>query len=251
MKIDRVGEKSYNNFGSLMVISKYNNRNNLDIYFPEYNWTYLNANYDNFKSGRVKCPYEQRVYNIGYIGEGKYSSIENGKQNKSYKTWSHMLERCYDDVHRYKFASYEDCYVCDDWLNYQNFAEWYDFNYYEINDELMCLDKDILVKGNKIYGPNTCVFVPQTINNLFTKNDKNRGELPIGVHKYYNKYRVMCSNGYNQLVTLGTFDNISDAFNTYKEYKETLIKQIADDYINYIPSNLYEAMYNYTVDIND
>ena len=95
------------------------------------------------------------------------------------------------------------------------------------------------------------IFLTKPLVDKFTKNDKNRGELPIGVHKYYNKYRVMCSNGYNQLVTLGTFDNISDAFNTYKEYKETLIKQIADDYINYIPSNLYEAMYNYTVDIND
>ena len=90
-----------------------------------------------------------------------------------------MLERCYDTEHSYKFPTYENCIVCDEWLNYQNFARWFDINYYEIEGEVMCLDKDILFKGNKIYSPKTCIFVPRGINNLFTKNDKCRTNFAI------------------------------------------------------------------------
>ena len=54
-----------------------------------------------------------------------------------------------------------------------------DDNYYEINDEVMCLDKDILFKNNKIYSNNTCIFVPQFINTLFCKRQNDRGEYQI------------------------------------------------------------------------
>ena len=82
--------------------------------------------------------------------------------------------------------------MTDEWLNFQNFAEWYEKNYYEIPGEIMCLDKDILIKRNKTYSPETCVFVSNRINNLFVKNDYNRGEYPIGVNLYKrtNKYRA-------------------------------------------------------------
>lgn len=248
---NRTGEESFNNFGSIMVITRYKNRNDIDVYFPKYDWTYRHANYDNFNSGRIKCPYEPRVYGVGFIGEGDYISGTTGKQTKSYKTWIHMLERCYDTEHSYKFPTYENCIVCDEWLNYQNFARWFDINYYEIEGEVMCLDKDILFKGNKIYSPKTCIFVPRGINNLFTKNDKCRTNLPLGVYEYKGKYRVLCSNGKNKLIELGIYDTLENAFNKYKEFKEKVIKQIADEYINNIPIILYEAMYNYIVEIND
>lgn len=251
IKNDRTGEESFNNFGSVMVITRYKNRNDIDVYFPKYDWTYKHANYDNYKSGRIKCPYEPRVYGVGFIGEGDYMSGTTGKQTKSYKTWIHMLERCYDNIHSYKFPTYENCYVCDEWLNYQNFACWFDDNYYEIEGEVMCLDKDILSKGNKVYSPNTCVFVTRGINNLFTKNDKCRTNLPVGVYEHNGKYRVICSNGKNKLIELGIYETIENAFNKYKEFKEQVIKQIADEYINDIPMTLYKAMYNYIVEIND
>ena len=64
-----------------------------------------------------------------------------------------------------------DCSVYEGWHNFQNFAKWYEDNYYEIEEEQMHLDKDILVKGNKVYSPDTCVFVPETINGLFVKSN--------------------------------------------------------------------------------
>ena len=71
-KIDRTGEEGYNKFGSKMVIKEYRSNRDIDVYFPEYNWTSKNKKYQKFKKGNIKCPYEPRVYGVGYLGEGKY-----------------------------------------------------------------------------------------------------------------------------------------------------------------------------------
>ena len=75
-KIDRIGEVGYNTFGSKMVIVEYRKYSDIDIYFPEYNWIAKNREYRHFKKGNVRCPYERRIFNIGYLGEGKYKSKE-------------------------------------------------------------------------------------------------------------------------------------------------------------------------------
>jgi hypothetical protein len=119
----------------------------------------------------------------------------------------------------------------------------------------MALDKDILVKGNKIYSPNTCIFVPQEINSLFVKNDRNRGEMPIGIYyddfkNYTKKYKVSI-NKQNKRVYLGYFKTLEEAFEKYKFEKELYIKEVADYYKQYIPIKLYEAMYRWIVEIDD
>ena len=116
---------------------------------------------------------------VGYLGNT--STSKNKKVKHSYRIWLGMIRRCYNPRgYDGKMVYYKDCSVCDEWLCYANFEKWYDDNYYEVNNEEMNLDKDILVKGNKIYSPNTCVFVPQRINSLFLKRNKSRGKYPIG-----------------------------------------------------------------------
>ena len=61
----------------------------------------------------------------------------------------------------------------------------------------MCLDKDILYKGNKEYAPDKCIFVPERINKLFLKNDADRGDLPIGVTYHKNKKYTVFSILFN------------------------------------------------------
>ena len=70
--IDRTGEKGVNNFGSEMVIVEYRKWDDVDIYFPKYDWVAKNKQYNGFKKGNIKCPYEPRYYGKGYLGEGKY-----------------------------------------------------------------------------------------------------------------------------------------------------------------------------------
>ena len=180
-KIDRTGEENINTFGSKMIIVIYRNNKDIDVYFPEYNWTFEHTNYGNFKKGKIKCPYEPKVYGVGYLGEGKYTATENEKNNEYYDIWHDMIKRCYDPKYQEKHSTYKDCKVEDYLLNFQNMGEWIDKNYYEVPGEQMCLDKDILHKGNKVYSRETCIFVPERINTLFTKCNKSRGKDPIGV----------------------------------------------------------------------
>lgn len=256
-KIDRTGERAVNNFGSEMVIVKYNNKRDIDVYFPEYDWIAKNTRYDVFKNGNIKCPYEKRYYGIGYIGEGKYKACENGKDTRVYKTWHHMLERCYDKKYKEKHPTYIGCEVSEDFHNFQNFAKWYNDNYYEIEGERMDLDKDILVKHNKIYSPETCIFVPQTINKLFIKCDRSRGESVIGTSLTKNgKYQVKCClinpvTGESKRKHLGYYETQEKGFKVYKQFKENYIKQIADYYKEQIPISLYNALYEYEVEITD
>ena len=252
-RIDRTGEIKTNNFGSKVIIIKYRNANNMDILFPKYNYITKHIKYDAFKKGNVRCPYEPRFYGHGYLGEGNYRIRENEKQTRAYKIWYSMLQRCYDPKYHEKEPTYVGCSVCDEWLNFQNFAQWYEENYYNIPGQRMNLDKDILVKGNKVYSPETCVFVPQNLNKLFIKRDSMRGNCPVGVTyiKQHKKYQAACSIGTGKPKYLGYYNTPESAFNAYKEFKEAYIRKVANEYLEDIPFELYRAMVNYEVNIDD
>ena len=248
--IDRTGEVSYNNFGSKIVIKEYRNYDDIDVYFPKYNYTKEHAQYDKFKKGKVRCPYEPRVFGVGYLGEGRHMSSINRKHTKHYNLWNSMLQRCYDPKFIEKYPTYTGCKVCPEWHNFQVFSEWVEKNYYEIEGDRMALDKDILCKGNKIYSPKNCIFVPNRINSLFVKCDNSRGDLPIGVSYTNKKYRAYYHTD-KATQHLGCYNTPEEAFQAYKTFKENYIKGVAEEYKNVIPQKLYEAMLRYEVDIDD
>jgi hypothetical protein len=255
-KINRTGEKNVNNFRSEMVIVEYRTNNNIDVYFPQYNWICKDTTYQNFKKGKIKCPYEKSVYGVGYIGEGDYKTWENGKKTRVYDSWHNMLERCYNPKYHEKRPTYIDCEASEEFHNFQNFGYWDKDNYYTVEGQRMCLDKDILFKHNKIYSPDTCIYVPQTINSLFVKRQNNRGDSVIGTTPHQGKYQVDCSlinpkTGKSKQEYLGRYDTQEKAFEIYKCYKERNIKEVADYYKNLIPQKLYDALYNYEVEITD
>ena len=94
-------------------------------------------------------------------------------KNKMNATYHHLMDRCYDSKTQERQPTYIGAEVCDLW-KYDMYA-FYDFmseNYYVVGDEIIDLDKDILIPGNKLYSPDTCVFAPAKINRFF----ENRGE---------------------------------------------------------------------------
>ena len=197
-------------------------------------------------------PYEPTVYGIGFHGEGEYKPSYKGVHTPASRVWKNMLRRCYCEKYYSSKKTYEGATVCEEWHNYQNFAKWYEENCYQIDGDEIHLDKDILVKGNKVYSPETCVFVPEPINSLFTKRQGRRGDLPIGVHlcPKGKKYIAQCgSNG--RRVYLGRYDTPEEAFQRYKEFKEQEVKRVAEHYKDLIPQKLYEALQNYEVDYDD
>lgn len=249
----RLGQVGKNKFGSVMVVEKYNTT--LDIWVKFEQGNLVHTDYKAFCKGNVKNIFDRSVFGIGYIGQGDYKVMVDRKPTPQYATWRSMLNRCYNHNKEYckNNYTYIDCTVSDEWHNFQTFSKWYDENYYEIQGEEIQLDKDILIKGNKIYSHETCVFVPKKINTLFIKGDSMRGEFPIGVsfNKNTNKYSAKCSDK-GKILNLGYhYDTPEEAFRVYKSVKEKLIKEVAKEYKNKIPVKLYEVIIRYTVDIND
>lgn len=182
---------------------------------------------------------------VGYRGSENVDCT-----SESYLKWHDMIHRCYNAKFHKRQPQYIGCMVCEEWLNYSNFKVWYDQN--KIVGMSLDLDKDILFKGNKVYSPETCCFVPHAINTLFLNGKKNRGDLPLGVHfdKSKGKYRAEMSFMGEQ-IKLGTFETAESAFARYKEYKEDFIQDIAEQYKDVIPHKVYRAMMNWKIEIDD
>lgn len=261
--MNHIGEISTNKYGEKFKIIKYICSNDVIIQFDDNNYI-KHTTYYYFKNGKVCSPYARRTHGVGYLGEGKYTFTDknnlnskgHAKKTKCFEYWESMFYRCYNENFQKKTA-YLNCTVCDEWHNYQNFAKWFYENYYTIDNEIMNIDKDILIKGNTIYSPNTCCFVPSTINKLFiTREKQKKFNTPMGIYKRVNKkdnkakYDVKLKR-YNICVHYGEYDTVEEAFQIYKQEKEKYIKEVADKYKNYLPQKVYNAICSYEVEITD
>ena len=211
------------------------------------------VNYGFLKHGNFCYPYHPSVAGVGYFGVGPYVAKEKSdRHTEEYENWSSMIKRCYAEASRKHSTSYDDKEVCEEWHNFQNFAEWAT-KQIGFNKPDYHLDKDLLVKGNLVYAPNTCVYLPREIN-MFIKR-KRMNDLPIGVDIAYNYdgtpyFRTQArENGKN--ICLGRFQLVEDAFNAYKQHKERLAKELATKWKGAIDDRAVQALMNYTVEITD
>ena len=255
IKVDRVGEINHTKKGETIQIIKYEKANNIEVKFIDYDYV-VKTTYGAFKEGKVKCPYTRSVYGVGYLGEDFYN-YKNIRNLIEYQQWRNMLKRCYCESELKVHPEYSLVTVCEEWHNFSTYYKWRKENYYEIEGETMHLDKDILHKKTYQYSPENCVFVPHKINSIFEKSDKikckNRNDLPPGVLwiKQDNIYASQCRVGKNRAIWLGRSHDPMVCFRRYKQCKENYIKQIADEYKGRIPDKLYNALYNYEVEIDD
>ena len=200
--------------------------------------------------GKVRDKLFRSVCSVGYHGIGEYNWVNH---KVAYQTWVDVLKRVY--VEKKSRTSYLNVSVCYDWLNFQNFAEWfYEQEFSETKDEngkRYDLDKDILVKGSKTYSPETCCFVPNEINCLFIRNKRIRGNLPIGVTKDGKYFMARLSKGLGNRKFLGSFKTETEAFLAYKQSKEMHLKELAEKWKGKIDDRAYDALMNYEVNIDD
>lgn len=193
------------------------------------------------------CP---QCYHI-VLGVGIYDLANNKTNTESRSKWRSMLNRCYYIPSLDRRPTYKDCIVCDEWLIFSNFKKWFenpDNGYHKGYH----LDKDILIKGNKVYSPKTCCFVPQEINAIFNRRQNHRNGLPIGVSISRGLY-IATININGKQSRLGGFKNPIDAFNAYKLAKEQHIKELAEKYFQEgkITKKVYDALLRYKVEITD
>lgn len=194
------------------------------------------------------------VHGIGVKGM-QYPAWKDGKNTREYVTWEGMLNRC---TQKYwdKFPTYIGTICSDSFKSYSYFYEWCQkqvgFGNKDENGKIWQLDKDILIKGNKLYSEDTCVFVPQRVNYLLIKSNSTRGEHPIGVSKHSKCERfTACCNSDGKLTYIGSFRTPEEAFMAYKEFKESSILSVAENYKDKIDRRVYDALLKYVVELTD
>ena len=235
-------------------ILKYNNARNVVIQFLKTGYE-TTVKLTNIKSGIIKDPYSPSVCSVGILGN-KYPSKVNGVLTKEYNLWCSMLTRCYSDCSKKKRPTYEGCKVSDNFKSYEYFYEWCHNQIGFGNDgngNPFHLDKDLLIKGNKVYSEDSCVFIPSEINTLLIKREASRGDYPIGVYwsKTNKAFVAQVSKNKGKSEWLGLFNTELEAFNAYKEAKESFVKEQADEWKGKIDDRAYEALMSYEVEITD
>lgn len=201
------------------------------------------------RSGHIRDSSLPTTCGFGYID---IEGVSIGrKATKEYQIWNNMINRCYNEKGLSSNPTYKGCHVSEEWRYLSNFKEWCN-NQIGFSNEGWHLDKDILIKGNKIYSEDTCCFVPQEVNSLFVKSNARRGECLVGVtyRKDRKKYKASMNNTEGSSF-IGHFDTELEAFQAYKQAKESKVKEVAELYKDRIDPRVYEALMNWTIEITD
>ena len=233
------------NFGVLKVV-KYNKYTDVDVEFVETGYK-TKATSQNIKNGMVMDKWKPTVLGVGIL------DINVDDENRFvHKAWTTMLTRCYCVSYKTKYPTYEYCKASENFKVFSKFLTWFK-NQKGGEVKGFVLDKDILIKGNKLYSEDTCCLVPEEINLTFVNKAANRGDHPIGVSFISEgRYRARLNKGKGVgLFHLGYFRTPEAAFQAYKQAKESYIKKVAEKWKESIDPRVYEALMNYQVDITD
>lgn len=186
---------------------------------------------------------EPTVYGVGCV-DVPFKTYNDGKQFWQYQLWKAMLSRCFSEGVKDRQPIYRDVTCCEEWLSFAKFLEW-------CNKEVgykgklvgYALDKDLIVKGNRVYSPTTCSFVPQAVNNLLTSRDALRGEWPVGVYfdTRAGKFVARLRQG-NKRKQLGLYSTPEEGFAVYKTAKEAQIKVVALRYRDVIKPAVFDLL---------
>lgn len=172
-----------------------------------------------------------KICNIG-INDYQGKVYINKRHIKSYGAWRNIIYRCYNNNNLKARPTYKDVKVCDEWLYFSNFKKWFDENYrFDLEEQgiKLELDKDLLSDNNKIYSPDTCIFLPSQINSFISDRTSNNKSGFVGVSwkKDYKKWAATIKIfGTNKYKHLGYFKDKQEAFETYKISKAIEIKKV-------------------------
>lgn len=234
-------------FGDLKVL-KYNNTSDVEVEFINTGGR-RSAWVSSIMKGEVRDTSVCKINKKGFMDLP--NELRRGKHPKSYTVWNGMLQRCYNENMRDLHPTYTDCTTSETFKYFSKFKTWYE-QQKGCDKEGWHLDKDILVKGNKVYSETTCCFVPPEINTLILNNKATRGSLPIGMYfeKDTGKYKVRVSIEGKQK-HIGRFKCKEQAFQAYALAKKEQVRFVADKWKDQIDQRVYEALMNWEIEIDD
>lgn len=170
----------------------------------------------------------RKVYGVG-INDADYAVRPRRPDGKRawcpyYLAWRNVLARAYCPAFHARNPTYIGVTVCEEWHSFMAFRAWMETQDWEGK----ALDKDIIAPGNRVYSPNTCVFVSPELNNLLIDSAASRGEWPIGVNfdKHNGKFKARINiSGCNK--ALGYFTCPHEAHMAWRKAKVRLIRDAA------------------------
>ena len=201
----------------------------------------------------IKRHHTTKVFGVGMNDMDVQTKPTDSVSNPIYTKWQRMLERSYCSKYKNKFPTYANVSVCERWLTFSHFRE----DYLNLVSDIegrksFILDKDLLIKGNKVYSLETCSLLPPKINSFLTSCTTRRGKLPQGVSKRSKGHKFMVTLSYGGLNrNLGDFNTPEEAFLVYKNTKEDSAKVLAEENKSLLLPNEFNALYNFRVDITD
>jgi len=181
-----------NSFGDVLII-KYLTSFNVEIEFINTSSRTVTTA-AMIRKGSVRDKFSPAVCGFGYVGVGNYKPRVNGRDSNAYIVWHDMIVRCYSQNKLLKSPTYKGCTVCDEWRNFQSFAKWFSVNYikgYQI-------DKDMIVSGNKVYSPATCLFISRAENMAIARARYYVVKSPAGeIVEVFNMRKFCIKNNLN------------------------------------------------------
>lgn len=230
-----IGDKFTNKIGLTVEVIEYINSSNIIIKFIKTGYI-AKSYYHGLRNGYFKDNLHPSLCGVGYFGKGEHSG-----SCKKHKCWTNMMLRCYYKTNKID----NDSSVCESWHDYQVFAKWYEENYVKSFQ----LDKDLKIYKNKIYSPDTCVFVPNKINSLFPVKISHNKNLAHGVKMRRTRFASQISDK-----TFSTeLEAMKEYWNDkYKSVQDVIIdypqfKVLINDYFeHFMNDNIKQELYNAT-----
>ena len=178
---------------------------------------------------------ERDEYGIGYTDNTDLSK----NFSNEYKKWKSLIKRCYSKNGKVK--NYENCLVSTEWHSFDNFVRDLPYipNYFlakRDNFKGWELDKDYFSDDIKVYSLDTCVFLPEKHNIIYTSrnyfkvtNSEGVVNLFIGIDRLANFINV--SNG---ALTTYLYRNRKKNNKNIINYKNFLIERVGEPlrYVN-------------------
>jgi len=242
-----VGEIYPTKTSGVIRVVDYKGTNCVTVEFPDGRRTVTSAT--QIRLGSLRNPFQPVIEGVGYLGIPYNSYGVPIAQTPEYKAWVGMLKRSYSSKHKAEFTAYQGVDACPEWNNFSVFADW--FKKQEGFDKGWHLEKDLKIKGNKLYSPEGCCLVPQEINNILLLRDGKRGKWPVGVH-LSKQGRFIAQVGLGSKNTyIGSYDDPVSAFKAYKIQKEAHVKEVALHWQDKIAPAVFNSLMNFTVNIDD
>ncbi|TCQ94073.1 hypothetical protein [Pseudomonas sp. JUb52] len=135
-----------------------------------------------------------------------------------YSRWKGMLRRCYNSRYKATRPTYAGCSVVDSWLVFSNFKSWMEKQDWQGKE----IDKDLLVPGNKLYGPDTCVFIDRAVNVFLTERKGDRSAGLVGVYQERRRrgFKANCQDvDSGRQIYLGRFATAEEAHEAWRKFK--------------------------------